>query len=177
MTKLRSAMLVGSALLLCGEGSAQEPPNVRSQLQAALGRKVELITVERDSGAVPGLNVWRATGFRCFDCSYVYATLLVRASDSVLVSRIADLPAAWRLVAFAPPQNGADLRGQVLSLLNMTCLPGCRSRVVSRVSDLAEGFRVFLAPADSLGNSDGYPCPCSGGFHHRRQVRRHHGKS
>ena len=128
---------------------AQDRSALRSRWDSVVNRR-GVFQLERDS--VPALNVKvrRVASFRCFDCAVDHATLLLNENDSALVTDTADLSEAWRVLRFPQPQGSPELPDQVMTLLKLTCIPGCRSRILKSVDELEEGFKVFLAPADSL---------------------------
>ena len=143
-------MVVLAGLVIVGNGvQAQDSTDLRTRWYEAVNRR-GTIQIERDSVPALDLKVRRVTGFRCFDCNFAHTTLLIHNSDSALVADTADLSNAWRVIQFNQPRGGEEFRDQVVTLLKLSCIPGCRVRTVTSALELEEGFRVFLAPAESL---------------------------
>ncbi len=149
MESFRPVAALAALLFVNATIRAQDRTDLRSKWDSVVhGRGV--FQLERDS--VPALNVKirRVAAFRCFDCAVDHATLLLNEHDSALVTDTADLPGAWRVMRFPQPQASPDFRDQVMTLLKLTCIPGCHARILKSVDELDESFKAFLAPAESL---------------------------
>src|SRR5882757_110974 len=94
--------------------TAQQPTDLQARWDSAVRSIRFAANLERDSIAAQNVQIRRATGFRCFDCPLVRVTLLIRNSDSVLVTASKHLPKAWRLLGFAPTLASSEFHDHVV---------------------------------------------------------------